>query len=168
MEDIITMLGKFPMFDGLTEQQLEKINTQMKVKDYCAGQIVLREGDKGESMYVLLKGKVEVKKSLTHFSDKRSMDKRDKALLHLSEDDHTCFGEMALLSESHKRTATITTLSECTLAKITGSECAEICINDPQLGYILMRNVAKSLSARLERANQDILKLTTAFCLALQ
>ena len=64
MEDIITMLGKFPMFEGLTEQQLEKINTQMIVKNYCAGQIVLHEGDKGESMYVLLKGKVEVKKSL--------------------------------------------------------------------------------------------------------
>ena len=39
---------------------------------------------------------------------------------------------------------------------------------DPDFGYKVIRNIAQTLAERLEKANQDILKLTTAFSLALQ
>jgi hypothetical protein len=36
------------------------------------------------------------------------------------------------------------------------------------MGYQILQNIANTLAKRLEKANQDIMKLTTAFSLALQ
>ena len=44
----------------------------------------------------------------------------------------------------------------------------QIVESDYEIGTIIFRNLAKIISERLKKANKDILKLTTAFVLAVE
>ena len=168
MQTTITYLGQFPIFAGMSDAHLDKMVKIMKRKRFRAGQIIIQEGERGDSMFLLLDGKVEVSKTLTLIIDRGNVDTRDKSLIHLSAEDMACFGEMSLLGNSHKRTATIKTFTDCTVGIITREDCLQLCEEDTLLGFLFMRNVAKAIALRLERANKDVIKLTTAFSLALQ
>ena len=43
-----------------------------------------------------------------------------------------------------------------------------ICQSDPDIGYVIMRNVASIVTDNLIKANTNVLKLTTAFSLILE
>jgi len=111
---------------------------------------------------------VEVTKSLTLFTSRDGLDTRDKSLMRISSRDHAIFGEMSLLNPDTERSATVKALTPCRLGIIRQQDFIQLCESDPELGYRVMKNMAEILSDRLRKANQDILKLTTAFSLALE
>ncbi len=161
-------LGHFPIFAGLSPQQLGKIAKIVRETTFKAGEAITREGEPGHEMFLLLSGRVEVCKSLTLKLGREGLDTREKSLISLHAGDAPCFGEMALLNEDSRRTATVITLEVCRVGIITSDDFVKLCEADTELGYYLLRNIAKTLVIHLEKTNQDILKLTTAFSLALQ
>ena len=162
------ILSGFSIFNELNAEQLEKVSLILVVETFNKGEVIIREGEKGDSLFLLLKGNVEVSKTLTLMVGRGDLDKRDKALIQLHADKAPFFGEMAILSKDSKRSATVRTLEECVIGIIKRSDLMELCEKDKEIGYIILKNMAKKLAVNLEKANQDILKLTTAFSLALQ
>ncbi|MBN1997915.1 cyclic nucleotide-binding domain-containing protein [candidate division KSB1 bacterium] len=160
-------LQKFSIFDNLTLDQIEKISRILQIKTYRKGDVITREGEIGDALFLLLTGMVEVSKSLTLMIGRGDVDTRDKALVHLSADKAPFFGEMAVLSPESKRSATVRAMDDCLLGMIRRDDLTAIFEADPALGYRVLCNIAKTLVAHLEKANQDISKLTTAFSLAL-
>src|SRR5215211_4051323 len=55
-------LRKIPLFADLSEEDLEQLHKMAETVSIPAGQLVLREGDPGDSLYVLLDGELEVTK----------------------------------------------------------------------------------------------------------
>ncbi|MBC7186507.1 MAG: cyclic nucleotide-binding domain-containing protein [Calditrichaeota bacterium] len=161
-------LAAFPIFEGMSSAQLARLWEIVEVREYPAGEVIVQEGESGDALYLLLAGEVEVSKSLTLMVARGNVDTRDKALDRLSAAQSPFFGEMALLDDSHHRTATVRTLTESTLGLLRRKPCMTLCHEDPSLGFLLMRNIASTLATRLDKANKDILKLTTAFSLALR
>jgi len=152
----------------MSPAQLRRLWSIVELAQCPPGEVIVQEGERGDAMYLVLEGEVEVTKALTLMVARGSLDTRDKALDRLSADQAPFFGEMALLGDSHERTATVRTLTSCTLAVLRRGQCMALCQEDPLLGFLLMRNIASTLATRLDKANKDILKLTTAFSLALQ
>lgn len=132
------------------------------------GEIIVKEDAKGEYMFILLDGEVQVSKSLTLRSADHGLDQRDKSLSRLSSADHAFFGEIALMDENSTRTATVTTTKPSTIAIIKRDDFFHLAESDKEIGYVLVRNIARVLSNRLDKSNRDILKLTTALSLALE
>ena len=93
---------------------------------------------------------------------------QEKSLIKLNEDQHAFFGEMALFLENPERSASIRALRPCTLIAIQKKDLQAILDSDHNLGSIFYKNIAIELTKRLIKANRDILKLTTAFSLALE
>lgn len=56
----------------------------------------------------------------------------------------------------------------CTIAFCTKDKLIREIEKEPAIGTIIYRNIASELVKRLRKANKDILKLTTAFTLALE
>ncbi len=75
---------------------------------------------------------------------------------------------MSLFNEGDRRTASVKALTDCKLAKITKEELFEICNAHPETGYKVMQNLCRTLCGNLVKANQNVLKLTTAFSLILE
>lgn len=161
-------LARFDILSGLTSEQIEKVRALITVKRYRNGEEIIVEGNEGEELYLLFKGEVEVSKSLTLMVERGDIDVRDKSLSHLQAEDAPYFGEMSLVREQVKRTATVKAREECLVGVINRDALLNLCRQEKKLGYQLMANIAHTLAERLEKANQDILKLTTALSFVLQ
>ena len=77
----------------------------------------MREGEEGDTMYIILEGTVEVAKSLVMGDRDEEADEKNKVFTRLDASGHAVFGEMALL-ETMKRTATIKTVTKCRFYEI--------------------------------------------------
>jgi len=164
----IEFLKKFPIFAGLTDEKLSKIKSIMKEITYPAGGVIIRDGDRGEEMFILLEGEVEISKLMTIKMEDYEASSKDKSLIRLSSKYFACFGEMALFEEKSERSATVTAVNKCKLAIIAQQDFSKLVESDYEIGTVVFRNLARIISERLKRANKDILKLTTAFVLAVE
>ncbi|MFQ6608374.1 MAG: cyclic nucleotide-binding domain-containing protein [Fidelibacterota bacterium] len=167
MEDLQN-LGNFRVFSDLSEEQLNKFRKVAEIREFKAGSVIFDEGDIGDSLYLLLDGEVEINQALTMQLSKGDYDTREKAIIRLTSDYNSCFGEMSLLGSDDKRTAGVRAISDCKMAVIMKNDFFDICNTNQDLGYIVMRNVAAIVTDNLIKANQNVLKLTTAFSLILE
>lgn len=161
-------LTRYKIFQGLSETQMDKIRQIVKEKKIPVNELITREAERGDELFLLLSGRVEISKSLTLMTGGNNLDTRDKSLTVLKAENAPYFGEMALLKEDSCRTATIKAIDECTVGVIRRRDFIDLCESDEALGYRMLLNIAKTLVVHLEKMNQDILKLTTAFSLALK
>ena len=99
--------------------------------------------------------------------NKGESDNREKAILKLTSEMHPQFGEMSIFNEGDRRTANVRAETTCTLARLDKSDLYTICDANPEIGYKVMRNLGRIISGNLVKANQNVLKLTTAFSLIL-
>lgn len=159
---------KVSLFHDLNDDQIKKIISIMKTRGVKQGEIVCQENAHGDSLFILLKGEVEITKRLLLPLVQDPALKQEKSLVILSEKQYPFFGEMALFEDTPVRSASITALKSCTLIVIEKSDLLNILRKDPKIGSIIYKNIAAELTHRLVKANKDILKLTTAFSLAIE
>ncbi len=161
-------LKKVRFFQGLSDQQIRKIIPLMHVKEFTAEDFIMREGEIGSDIFILLEGEVEISKALVLPQWMESARQREKALIRLSEQSHPIFGEMSMFEKDAVREASIRAIKPSRLASISKIKLIRLLEEEPQMGMTIYRNIASELVNRLRKANKDILKLTTAFSLALE
>ncbi len=54
------LLKQTPLFDGLSNADLEELEQSTRIQDYKAGQIIVIEGRVGAAFFILVSGSVEV------------------------------------------------------------------------------------------------------------
>ncbi len=157
------------LFTGLTDDELESIAQLIEIREFNDGEVVVKEGAPGDEMFILLEGTLQVTQKLTLLSqEETNLNSRDKMLIKLEAASRPMVGEMSLFEEHYTRSATMTAMGQVTVGVITRQNLMNLVYNNNHLGYRLFYNIGLVLSARLKKANQDILKLTTAFSLALE
>lgn len=163
------ILKKVTIFKDLSDAQLIAVAKLCREFKALSGERIITEGEHGDGVFVLTDGSVDISKRLTLLS-RGEQDMRDKKLVLLHADPEAgsfpIFGEMGLFSPD-ERSATVTAVSTCSLLEIRTADFLEICSADNNLGYLVARNLVEIVSGRLRNANKDVLKLTTALCLAL-
>ncbi|MEE8335370.1 MAG: cyclic nucleotide-binding domain-containing protein [Candidatus Neomarinimicrobiota bacterium] len=164
----IEQLKNFGVFEGLSENELNEFQNVLHTEHMEPGQQFITEGHEGDCIYLLLNGEVEINQALTLAMNKGEGDNREKAIIKLSSDYKPLFGEMSMFNEGDKRTANVMALTACDLVRIDKTDLFTICENFPKIGYKVMRNFGKIISKKLEKSNQNVLKLTTAFSLILE
>ena len=160
-------LSKFQIFEDLSDENINLFHDILEVVEVEKGKNFINEGDHGDSIYLLLKGEAQVNQVLTLSIHKSEVDKREKAIVSLSSDSYPQFGEMCMFSEGDRRTANVRAQTKCKLVKIAKIDLIKICDKHPDIGYKIMRNLGRVISGNLVKANDNVLKLTTAFSLIL-
>ncbi|MCF7823922.1 MAG: cyclic nucleotide-binding domain-containing protein [Candidatus Marinimicrobia bacterium] len=155
------------LFDGLKEEEIVVYRPATKLVSYKAGDTIMSEGERGNTLLILIKGTVTISKKLTLLNEEEG-DTKDKTFITLTEEQKPFFGEMALLMEDSLRTATVTATTHCDIVIMEKESFLKVCVEHPTVGYKVMENIAKKLAANLERESKNVLKLTTAFSLVLQ
>jgi len=150
----------------MQEDQIRLVADVMSNRRYSKDKIIISEGEIGNEVFVLISGIISISKSLT-LHNMEGSDQRNKSLIQLSDSDDVFFGEMSLLGNK-ERSATVVALSDVELGVITDSQVRDLSEINPDFGYRLFYNIGLKLAADVRRGNQDVLKLTTALCLALE
>jgi CRP-like cAMP-binding protein len=159
---------KVLLFHNLTEAQIKKLIPIMKISEVKENELICFEGARESTLFILLKGQVEISKRLLLPFVQSPYLHQEKSLITLSEKQHAFFGEMALFEDEPERSASIKALKNCTLAVIEKQDIIDILDKNPTIGSTIYKNISTELTRRLVKANRDILKLTTAFSLALK
>lgn len=110
-----------PIFRPLDVNQRKSLIEQFKSREVPANEKVLEEGEKGDGLYLLLAGRVEVSKKL---------EGKKQVLAHLKEGD--VFGEMSLLT-NNPVSANVKTLKKSIVLKLPRKVFSEVLSTHPQL-----------------------------------
>ncbi len=113
----------------LSEAQRKRLGELSDTRLYAPGEAILREGDAGEALYVLLSGKVEVRKG-----------EPSRKLAELGPG--RFFGEMSLMTGA-SRSATVIALEETALLEIGKPALAPILESEPKLCQALSEVLAE-------------------------
>jgi CRP/FNR family transcriptional regulator, cyclic AMP receptor protein len=163
----IELLRETEIFRNLNEAQIARLLQISRKTTFPEGEVIMREGEEGDTMYIILDGAVEVAKSLVMDGGDDQGDEKNKVFTRLDASVHAVFGEMALL-ETMKRTATIKTVTKCTFYEMKKDSFWGMVEADHELGYRIFLNLARILSARLRKADEDTVKLTTVLSIILR
>lgn len=163
----IPHLTKCPLFKGLKEEEIAVFRPATHQVTYDEDASIMSEGEIGEDVLILIKGKVTISKKLTLLGEDEN-DTKDKTFITLDDSIRPFFGEMALLMEGSLRTASVTASTACEIVVMEKEGFRTVCMEHPAIGYRVMENIAKKLAANLERESKNVLKLTTAFSLVLE
>jgi CRP-like cAMP-binding protein len=126
------MVKKINFFSAMNMGLLEKILDRINLYQYFKGEKVCRQGDEGDSFYVVRDGrlKVSVREGFV-FS---------KTLAHLVPED--CFGEMALLNRA-RRNATVTCEEDTRLFVLLADSFDQVLAENPAFAEEIKRLAAE-------------------------
>ncbi len=160
-----TLKGVYLLKD-LAPDELARFAAACTVVEFKAGETIIREGDTGDEMYILLEGIVEITRKLTMLAS-QEYDELNKTLVTLSARERPFFGEMGLLGQK-ERTASVAARVDCKLVTIKQPAFEHLCEQEPRMGVTILKLIALTAGERLLKTNKDVMKLTTALCLALE
>jgi CRP-like cAMP-binding protein len=114
------------------------------VKTYRAGELVFREGEKGDAIYVILSGKVDI------FRSKKDVETRLATL-----GDADFFGEMALFTDDSRSASAKAT--EETQLRMVDKETFRDIVRDPTVWTLLstMSERIRDVDEKLERLSVE-------------
>ncbi len=139
--DKILHLRRIKIFEGLSITELAAVASVTEEIVFQPGETVIKEGEPGETMYLILEGEVSVNKGQEQG--------REIELDRISAGDY--FGEMALF-EDIPRSATIRTQKETRLLMLHKREFAEIVREYPQIAL----HICRVLGARLRKLHDKV------------
>jgi CRP-like cAMP-binding protein len=115
-----------PLFEDFSEEELLSLVRGLRLLEYAAGDVVITEGEDGNSVFVLTSGvvKVFVKNPLGH----------NVLVGKLGEGDF--FGEISLLS-GRPRSATITATGPCELLELDKPTLERVCAEHPRVRSVM-------------------------------
>lgn len=146
MNTRLQLLQAMPVFGGISERALQFLLESATTTEVSGGERFFREGELGESMFVLESGRVAVVREL------------DGEALTLAElDSGDCFGEMALI-ECMARSATVQALEDCRAFELAFAALHELYRFDNDQFLLIQMNLARELSRRLRKAGDLLSK----------
>ena len=147
---ITELLAQVPLFHELEPSELEMIAATTRSESYAAGQDIVRIGDAGHSLYVVVEGRVVV------LFPARSSDV-ELARLEAGK----FFGEMAILN-AKPRSATVRALEDVRVLVLEKEDCSRTLARAPEIALKLLcalsariRNTDEQLSGLSERSLRD-------------
>ena len=159
-------LKKVAILSDLNVKELEYILSISKKVEVPSNDIIMTEGEVGSTMHFFVKGEVKVSKNLTLKIGKKGFGTAEKSMVKLKAEHVSFFGDMAMFQDE-PRSATITASMDCTLYEISRDSFTKFCTDYPDQGVKVLQRIASTMSGRVRKGNEDILKLTTALSLAL-
>jgi CRP-like cAMP-binding protein len=157
-------LRKIFLFQDLSENEVGEVLARTQTRTFAAGDVIIQEGETGDSLFIMVSGEVEITKQLTLVLDEDTP--KERVMTRLKAEDGVYFGEMTLL-EDETRSATVTASTDCVLLELHQKDFLDLIRHLPPMGVKLLLRLAQVLSAHLRKTNMDVVKLTTALAISL-
>ncbi|MEI6514777.1 MAG: cyclic nucleotide-binding domain-containing protein [bacterium] len=129
----------------LTSDEMAAVEKIAVVRGFAAGDYIIHEGEAGSSFFLILEGRVEVRKSI-------GLDKYKK-LIELGSLD--IFGEICFLGVE-SRSASVMAREPTKVMEFSQVEFDKLIVRQPAIGLKLYRGIARELAQRLAAVNGEL------------
>src|SRR6266498_652528 len=144
--DLNNTLRRLPWFVDLNQSQLDCLSSIATLHDLNEGDILFKEGDREDSLYILLEGQVVLE---VEVPTRGLVPVYTAEILDI-------VGWSSMTPIIRQRTASVRATKPCLLLGLNSKLLQQMCEEDHELGYIIMRRLANVVANRL---------LTTRLCL---
>ncbi len=141
MDEVLARAG---LFQGIASEAAEAVAASLQHAEYGRGETVFAEGEQGDTLYIVLEGKVKI--------GRRATDGRENMLSVMGPSD--MFGELSLFDPG-PRTATATVVTDARLASLAHASLRPWITDRPEIAEQLLRVLAR----RLRRTNDALADL---------
>ena len=135
--EAVELLQGVPLFADLERRDLEGLAGSLKERTYSAGDTIAREGQAGIGFFIIAEGQAKVSQ-------------QGQELTTLGPGDH--FGEIALIDDGARRTATVTAESDMRCFGLTSWEFRPVVENNAQVAWKMLQTMAKRLRDAEQRS----------------
>jgi HEAT repeat protein len=136
--DTMLRLRTVPLFEGLAPEDLQRFAMVATERWFEPGEVLVREGDVGDELYVILEGSVVV--------TRRQPDESERVLRTYGAGDHV--GELAVL-RARPRVATVTAEAERVRTLVVGGDGLVAILRErPEVAMALLATLAERLSVQ--------------------
>lgn len=142
---ILGILKKIPLMEELNEEDHREVIQRITLELFPANHIIFKEGDPGDSFYIIKSGMVRV----FHPADTPE-EEQEVAML----GDNDFFGEMALISEK-PRNASTKTVEETQCFKLAKDDFIQLVSSNPQMASRISSEFLKRLKINMRAEQQD-------------
>jgi len=143
----LEILRQNDLTHGLTDPELSELAELFRSKHAKRGEVIFREGDPSNDLYIIGRGRVNV----LIFSSSQPGQMEQITTLK----DNDIYGEFSLIDGS-RRSATIIADEESDFLYISFLDFHRFLENHHRIGFIVMRNISKILTAKLRRMNFEV------------
>lgn len=137
----LEVLKGISIFRHLSYKELVRVLNITKERTLVAGESIFSEGTKGDELYIILEGRIQLHKG-------------DTFVASLSRGDH--FGEMALVDLAPRSTGAYSEAATTRLLTIHRRDFFDILRQDSKLGVKLLMSFVLVLSDRLRKTTADL------------
>ena len=141
MDEVLARAG---LFQDVDREGADRVASQFEYIDVQRGQVIFHEGEPGDSLYIVLSGKVKL--------GRRSVDGRENLVALMGPSDQ--FGELSLFDPG-PRTTTAIAVTDSRLARMPKEALRQWITEQPEIAERLLRVLAR----RLRRTNNMLADL---------
>jgi CRP-like cAMP-binding protein len=139
----VSLLARVPLFERCSKRDLAKIGSIAQEVEYPPGTLVVREGDAGSELFVVVEGEVDVRSGPRKLATLRP---------------GNYFGEIALITGS-PRTATVTTGTHVRALVIKGRDFHKLLQDSPEIQFKVLQEIGERLEERSSRTQPQRIRL---------
>jgi phosphoserine phosphatase RsbU/P len=138
-----SLLHNVPLFATIPPDELAELASELQQVSFPAGAILMREGERGDGVYIVLSGVFEIIKELG-MPDEYRFGRRGVGEF---------VGEMGLLNQDGLRTASARAASDAQVIRLTRADFERMLGRYPTMAYEMLR----VLSTRLRDSNDAVI-----------
>jgi len=144
-EAIIDALVYFPLFDGITGQDLKILAKHMNFFEIPEGEILFREGEKGDSICFVVDGELDI--------IKKSSQNENVVISTLSKG--RSIGEMSVI-DNFPRSASVRARAKTSYITLTREGFETVLKDKPQIGIQILKGMSRLLSQNLRKTSSRL------------
>ena len=133
------LLARIPFFTDLPNDELDRLQSELEVVNLKAGEILLREGERGEHLYIIVSGELEIL---------MSPGEENELILNIIHEGEY-IGEMSLLQPDGVRTTSSRAHTDVVLLSMSRAQFRDLLNRHPELA----KSMISVLSQRLVNTN---------------
>ncbi len=153
-QSIQSVLRENILFRDLADSELRFLERCVHVRHYHIGESVFRQGEVGVGMYLVVKGRVEI-----YIVDPTAVNDESREIYITQLLANDFFGELSLVEENGRRTATAVAREETTLIGFFKPDLLEILARRPAMGTRITLRIAEVLGRRLKETTEKVSEL---------
>lgn len=148
----LTSLHSHSLFGGITEGQIEEIRTFFNEEVFNRGDFIEQEGERGDRIFFITEGEVEIIKKLKFGKGYRQL---------LVLDEGETFGEMELI-DVQPCAASVRALENVRTLTLTNRGLYGISKLNCKIFSILIMNLARDISRRLRKEDEMLAEIQSS------
>ncbi len=145
-----TILKENYLFQDLSEKDIRFVSEVIHLRNYRTAERIFSQGEIGVGMYIIVKGSVDIAVTEAEQRDKS----QEVFITRLEPGDF--FGEIALVEENSRRSATARAHNEAQVIGFYKSDLVEILQRNPTAGFQVVSRLAEVLGRRLKETTEKV------------